>query len=370
MTIPDACGRIETNATNGGSRLVTIKEIAEKSGVSIGTVDRVLHERGRASEATRQRVLAVAAELGYAPNRAAQGLAARKKKLHLGFAIVDPAGHPFFYKVLAAAEAKAASLAEYGVRVSFVRICVEHAENGEPRVRLTVPEDLSLEALDGIALPGLNGAERDIALAPLTHLDIPTVYYNNPPGAPGGLAYVGCDYERAGEIAAGLCALCTGEKGRVVVCSEYAGDFEIAAYHGRRRGFEQRLRARYPNMRVTGSLVIQGDAEADLLAARRFLAAHPETDAAYVVNPGDYGICRALRAADPSGRIRIVTNDLTEDVEALMREGIVSATICQQPEAQGERPLELLFEYLAYGKAPENPCWYTDLSVHIAENAD
>ena len=109
---------------------------------------------------------------------------------------------------------------------------------------------------------------------------------------------------------------------------------------------------------------------ADTAGVYRFLAAHPETDAAYVVNPGDYGICRALRAADPSGRIRIVTNDLTEDVEALMREGIVSATICQQPEAQGERPLELLFEYLAYGKAPETPCWYTDLSVHIAENAD
>ena len=35
----------------------TINDVAEASGVTIGTVDRVLHERGEVSEKTREKVL-------------------------------------------------------------------------------------------------------------------------------------------------------------------------------------------------------------------------------------------------------------------------------------------------------------------------
>jgi len=51
-----------------------IKDIAERAGVSIGTVDRVLHNRGRCSEATREKVLAIAHELNYSPNLNARRL--------------------------------------------------------------------------------------------------------------------------------------------------------------------------------------------------------------------------------------------------------------------------------------------------------
>lgn len=59
--------------------MATIKELAAKCGVSIGTVDRVLHNRGRVSAKTRELVLSTAEEMQYIPNRAAQSLAARKK---------------------------------------------------------------------------------------------------------------------------------------------------------------------------------------------------------------------------------------------------------------------------------------------------
>lgn len=53
---------------------LTVKEIAEKAGVSIGTVDRVLHQRGEVSEATRKRVLSIVERSGYKPNILAQRL--------------------------------------------------------------------------------------------------------------------------------------------------------------------------------------------------------------------------------------------------------------------------------------------------------
>jgi LacI family repressor for deo operon, udp, cdd, tsx, nupC, and nupG len=53
----------------------TIKDVAEAAGVSIATVSRALHGQPRVSESTRQRVLAVAADLRYVASPSAAGLA-------------------------------------------------------------------------------------------------------------------------------------------------------------------------------------------------------------------------------------------------------------------------------------------------------
>ncbi len=56
----------------------TIYEVAKKSGVSIGTVSRVLNDSPLTAVATRKRVLQVIDELDYQPHAMAQGLARRK----------------------------------------------------------------------------------------------------------------------------------------------------------------------------------------------------------------------------------------------------------------------------------------------------
>ena len=60
------------------NNIVTINDVAEAAGVGKGTVDRVLHNRGRVSEETRKRVLKCIEELGYKPNTAARMLAKRR----------------------------------------------------------------------------------------------------------------------------------------------------------------------------------------------------------------------------------------------------------------------------------------------------
>ena len=57
---------------------ITIKDIAQLAGVSKGTVDRVIHNRGEVSEASRQKVLEVAQRIGYKPNIYASLLASQK----------------------------------------------------------------------------------------------------------------------------------------------------------------------------------------------------------------------------------------------------------------------------------------------------
>ena len=57
----------------------TIKDIARMAGVSAGTVDRVLHNRGDVSAASREKVQKVLDEIDYHPNMFAIGLAAKKR---------------------------------------------------------------------------------------------------------------------------------------------------------------------------------------------------------------------------------------------------------------------------------------------------
>ena len=57
---------------------VTISDVAKAAGVGRGTVDRVLHNRGRVSEETAQKVINVIQQLGYKPNMAARILARKR----------------------------------------------------------------------------------------------------------------------------------------------------------------------------------------------------------------------------------------------------------------------------------------------------
>src|SRR6185436_2272170 len=68
-----------TGRSRARRRPAGIREMAETLGVSIGTVDRALHDRPGISPATRALVLELAEKLGYRPNLAARLLSSRKQ---------------------------------------------------------------------------------------------------------------------------------------------------------------------------------------------------------------------------------------------------------------------------------------------------
>jgi LacI family transcriptional regulator len=82
----------------------TIREVAQRSGVSVATVSRVFNDYPDVSAATRERVLAAARELEYAPSAAARTLVGRRSQLigvglFTGYEHPD-IDHPFFQDVL------------------------------------------------------------------------------------------------------------------------------------------------------------------------------------------------------------------------------------------------------------------------------
>lgn len=60
--------------------MITVKELAEKCGVSIATISNILNGKENVSEETRNRVLKAVEELGYKPNYLARSLRLQKTK--------------------------------------------------------------------------------------------------------------------------------------------------------------------------------------------------------------------------------------------------------------------------------------------------
>ena len=78
--------------------MATIKEIAALAGVSRGTVDRVLNNRGSVNPDTADKIREIARALEYKPNIAGLVLAAQKRKIKLGVVLFS-ADNPFFIDV-------------------------------------------------------------------------------------------------------------------------------------------------------------------------------------------------------------------------------------------------------------------------------
>jgi LacI family transcriptional regulator len=88
------------------SQRPTIRDVAERAGVSIATVSRVLNDRADVSAETRERVREVAREVGYSADPAARALATQRTHV-VAVVVGDNAGHRdlslvFFGRVLAA----------------------------------------------------------------------------------------------------------------------------------------------------------------------------------------------------------------------------------------------------------------------------
>ena len=83
----------------------TLKDVAEKAGVTVTTVSRVLNNRGYIKDTTREKVYRVMKELDYQPNELARSLS--KQRTNIIGIIVPSLMHPFFCEVVNYLEAYA-----------------------------------------------------------------------------------------------------------------------------------------------------------------------------------------------------------------------------------------------------------------------
>ena len=128
---------------------VTIRDVAEKCGLSISTVSKAFNEYGDISEETKERVRAVARQIGYFPNATARTLkTSRSYNLGVLFADENSSGltHPFFAAVLNAFKMEAE---KNGYDVTFINHRI-----GSPAMRYL--EHCRYRNVDGVCLACVN----------------------------------------------------------------------------------------------------------------------------------------------------------------------------------------------------------------------
>lgn len=81
-----------------------------------------------------------------------------------------------------------------------------------------------------------------------------------------------------------------------------------------------------------------------------------------------YGGCRAVMDSGRAAQITVITNDMVDTTREFLENGLIAATICQQPFVQGHKPLSILFTYLTTGELPAVENDYVNIDIRIREN--
>lgn len=340
--------------------MATIKEIAALAGVSRGTVDRVLNHRGSVNPATAERIEKIARELDYKPNVAGLVLAAQKKKLKLGVILFSPE-NPFYLDVFEGVSSKAEELAGYNCTVIVKQIA------SSVEAQLSAIEELVAEEINGIALAPYNDSRIRDKINLLSEQGIPVVTLNTDIENTRRIAYVGSHYTKSGSTAAGLLRLMTHGEVHVGIIT---GSSNILCHTERIAGFTESLKPFSDTIHIAEIVEVHDDEFESYEKTTVLLKKHPEINALYFVAGGVYGGCRSVKALGLQNQMRIVAYDMVPTTKELLRQGIISAVICQQPKLQGSKPLALLFTYLTTGELPDREQHYVAVDIRIRENCD
>ncbi|THV28608.1 LacI family DNA-binding transcriptional regulator [Glycomyces paridis] len=181
------------------TRRPTIADIARAAGVSKGAVSYALNGRPGVSATTRERILAIATEMGFVPNRAARSLSVSSAQT-VGIALRRPARtlgiEPFFMELISGMEATL-SAGSFGLTIQIVTSQEEELE--------VYRRWWAERRVDGVLLCDIHVEDRRIEVVP--SLGLPAVAVGGPIEG-GRLAAVWHDdQEPCGEVLEYLYAL-------------------------------------------------------------------------------------------------------------------------------------------------------------------
>ncbi len=180
------------------------------------------------------------------------------------------------------------------------------------------------------------------------------------------LLYVGADAYLEGSACGEMMGQLLNGKGQVVVIT---GSFSQTSHQLRCRGFDNALNEKYPNLQIMETVENQDSAEKCYILTLEFLKRYPNLAGIYVAEGGTpFGAARALVQAGAAGRVKLIAHDLVDETMQFLTQGVVSATIGQDPFAQGHDPIIHLFNHLVAGWNPPTPRLLSSMDIITSDN--
>lgn len=338
-------------------------DIARLANVSLGTVDRVIHNRGRVSKDTRDRVNQAIESINYKPNVAAQILSLRKKRI---VGVLVPGFNPGDYwedveKGIAKAEAE---MADYGFiieRFHFDRHSIESFRNQIGHIK-------QREDIDGLVI---SPQYRKVSIEFAEYLksqNIPFVFIDSNIEHSHQLSYFGMNSGKAGYILAKLMVDSLNADDDILIVNFHQAQNERTTQVSIiDSGFSDYITKNNHQGKLhrIDLLLVNPEWEKEL---SDYLKRYPRIKGAAVFNSLTFHLAQFVKENHISD-IKIVGLDLIKRNTKYLREGYIKYLISQRPDSQGYQGVKSLCNYIAFSAViPETN--FMPIDIIIAENVE
>jgi LacI family transcriptional regulator len=303
----------------------TISDLATASGVSVSTVNRLLHATGKVRQDTIERILDAAEQIGF------YGLGAMRERSRaalphrrLGFLLQQ--SHRQLYRMFGDAITAAA-----GRRQDVL---------AEPLVLFE--DDLAPEAIaanllklgesaDAVSVIAADHPLIGQAIDALRARGVPVVAYITDLSAASRAGYVGTDNWKLGRTAAWFVTQTAHRPGKVAT---FIGNHRYQCQDIADASFRSYMREHAPNIIVGDSVPTQEEPDNAYRIVHTLLRDESDLVGIYVGGGGISGVLRAVRELPLERRhdIRIVCRDLGPETRKGLTEGLITAALCHPME--------------------------------------
>jgi LacI family transcriptional regulator len=350
----------------GKKKKIRIKDIAELANVSVGTVDRVLHNRGDVNAEKRARVMKIIDELSYTPNLLARSLAS-KKIIRIAVLIPEPDDRNNLYweKPLVGVQMAIKDLGDYHVDIKILTF-----NTADEKSFIDQSDFILREKYDGIVFaPAFHGPSMSL-VEKCNENRIPVIFMDSTMEDVEVRSYFGQDAEQSGRLAARLMYYGVQNDAKVLILN-IANKMAITRHLKKReKGFLD-----YFN-NLTGSQGIKAlSVEIDITGKQeperslaKIIAAHPDTEGIFVTNARVHQVAKFICRNNLSG-LFLGGYDLVGPNLKYLKKGVIDFLICQKPEDQGYKSLMAMFNHILTGM-PVKRINYSPIDIVMKENVD
>lgn len=341
------------------SKRPTIHDLAKAAGVSAATVDRVLNSRSRVREATAQRVLMAAEDIGYH----AAGLLKQRYQAtrpHKRLAILLQRSNDFFYQAFGEAFEQAISeerLFHWAADIIFM-------DEVSPSF---INEQLSLanQTADAIAIVTIDHSIINQKIDEIRASGKPVITLLSELSNHNCTSHIGLDNRKAGRSAAWALSRLTkqpGEIGILLGTHRYHNQ-EIAEI-----SFISYFREINQGFTLLPSIINLDDERLAAEATAQLLADHPNLVGIYSAGGGVKGMLRSLRA-EPRGKdLVVVCNELMPETRQALTDGYVDLVLSTPIDKLAHQTIQMFSKALSNRSEPRFAPVLVPAEIYMQEN--
>jgi LacI family transcriptional regulator len=341
---------------------IRILDIAEKAGVSIGTVDRVLHDRGEVSNETKDKILKIISEFDYRPNILASSLASKKVITFASLTPWTPDNEAYWSKPKEGIEKAINQLSHYGIRLQPYYF------------RMEEPETFTVEANkilglspDGILLAPWARRESLIFTRELDNRAIPYVFIDSNLKEANPISFIVQDSVQSGYLAAKLIDYGIASQSNILLF-HITKDLQNANHLlQREKGFLDYFETAKNKSHRIVKIEVQSDEIQIMDKLNKCVRELKSIDAVFVTNSKVHQVTGFFDQFDK--RPKIVGYDLIAKNIDLLINGKIDFLLNQKPEFQGYVAVNLLFD-LIVKKEKVKTSNYTSIDILTRENIE